>query len=308
MNEIGNVNDVVFQDYLNLFNRLNKVKSFLKDEFIYGGHLASLGVSFIALSMILLFDINIKWEFILIVYFSTICIYNYDHYKEFRKDSSGNLTRAHHLKRYIRFLPLIIAIYGIVSLILLFYFGNFGSMLFGIALLLFGLLYTEKFKKITKKIVGFKNFYTSFSISSLIILTAIFYNTFFINCTLILIFLLLFLRLMINTSYCDIKDIESDKKENLLTLPIVFGRKNLLVFLHILNIFFIVLIVLGIYLELLPLYSIFLLVSSVYSFFYLYKTKNANTDVGSISSTLVDGEFIIWPVLLLMGKVFVMIM
>ena len=305
MNEIGNVYDVVFHDYSNLFNRLNRVTSFLKDEFIYGGHLASLGVSFIALSTILLFDITIKWEFILIVYFSTLCIYNYDHYKEFRRDSSGNLTRTLHLKRYSRFLPLIISVYGIVSLTLLFYFGNFESVLFAIALLLFGLLYTEKFKKITKKIVGFKNFYTSFSISLLIILTAIFYNTFFINWTLILIFSLLFLRLMINTSYCDIKDIESDKKENLLTLPIVFGRKNFLVFLHILNIFFIVLTVLGIYLELLPLYSIFLVASSVYSFFYLYKTRNVNTDVGSVSSTLVDGEFIIWPVLLLVGKVFV---
>ena len=185
MNETNNVCGVVFHDYSKLFNKIKEVKTLFKNEFIYGGHLASLCVSFIALSTILLFDINISWEFILIVYFSTMCIYNYDHYKEFKKDSLCNSARTLHLKKYIKFLPLITAFYGTASLVLLIYFGNFESILFGITLLFFGVLYTKKFKRITKKIVGFKNFYTSFSISLLIILTAIFYNTFFINWTLI---------------------------------------------------------------------------------------------------------------------------
>ena len=37
----------------------------------------------------------------------------------------------------------------------------------------------------------------------------------------------------------------------------------------------------------------------------IYKTEKEKTDVKSISSTLVDGEFIIWPVLLFMGRIFI---
>ena len=155
----------------------------------------------------------------------------------------------------------------------------------------------------TERIVGFKNIYVSLSISSSLVLTAVFYNLSVANWMLVIVFIVLFLRLMINTSFCDIKDIKNDKKNNLLTLPIILGKKNLLIFLHTINLLFVIIILIGIYLKILPLFSLFLPVSSIYSFFYIYKAKNKTTDIRSISSTLVDGEFIIWPILLLLGKI-----
>ena len=285
--------------------KITEVKEFIINEFIHGGHLAALSVMAIALSAIFLFNMPIKFGLLITVYLLTLCVYSYDHYKEIKEDSEGNKDRAEHLKKYNKILPLLLISYGAFFLFVLFYFGTFGSMLVGLLLLFSGLLYTEKFKKITEKIAGFKNIYTSFSISSLVVLTAVYYSVSILTWSLILIFAILFLRLMINTSFCDIKDIDSDKKNSLLTLPIVFGKKKFLRFLHIINFSFAIPLIFGIYIGALPVFSLFLLISSIYSFLYIYKTEKEKTDVKSISSTLVDGEFIIWPVLLFIGRIFI---
>jgi len=275
---------------------------FILDEFIYGGHLAALSVTAIALSAIMLLNIMIKWEFLLIVYLLTLCVYSYNYHKELEIDSLNNLSRSNHLKKYYKFFPLILIIYITAFLAVLLYFGNVESLIFGGLLLSAGLLYTYKFKKLTRKIIGFKNYYTSFSISSLAIFTSIYYCTQIINWVLLLIFMLLFLRLMINTSFCDIKDMNADKKDNLLTFPIVIGKEKLITLLHLLNIISIIPIFIGVYMNLLPLFSLFLLVTTVYSSYYLLKTKNKTTNIQSISTALVDGEFILWPFLLFLGK------
>jgi len=297
-----NINKICNYSYGNLFEKLSITKDFIKNEFIHGGHLAALSVSTIALSAILLFNLSIKWDFLLIVYLLTLCVYCYDYHKGLKMETINNQYRSNHLKKYSKCFPIILLFYVTAFITVLLYFGNLGSLIFGGLLLIAGVLYTYKFKKITRKIIGFKNYYTSFSISSLAIFASIYYGTQVIAWVLLLIFILLFLRLMINTSFCDIKDINVDKKNNLLTLPIVLGKEKLISYLHIINIISIIPIFIGIYLKLLPLFSLFLLATTFYSSYYLLKTKNKTINIQSISSTLVDGEFIIWPFLLILGK------
>lgn len=297
-------NTTKIQEY-NFTEKINIFKKFVLNEFIHGGHLAALSVMAIALSAIFLFNMLIKLELLLTVYLLTLCVYSYDHYKELKEDSTGNKDRAEHLKKYNKILPLLLISYGTLFLFVLLYFGTFGSILVGLLLLFSGLLYTKKFKKITEKIAGFKNIYTSFSISSLVVLTAVYYSVSILTWSLILIFAILFLRLIINTSFCDIKDIDSDKKNNLLTLPIIFGKNKFLRLLHLINLAFIIPLIFGVYIGALSIFSLFLLISSIYSFLYIYRTEKETTDVKSISSTLVDGEFIIWPVLLFFGRIFI---
>ena len=50
-------------------------------------------------------------------------------------------------------------------------------------------------------------------------------------------FLFIFLRGIINVTFFDIKDIESDGARGLKTLPVMLGRERTLKFLHWLNIF-----------------------------------------------------------------------
>ncbi|OYT58315.1 hypothetical protein B6U70_00945 [Euryarchaeota archaeon ex4484_162] len=209
------------------------------------------------------------------------------------------------MKRYDKYLPPLTIFYEITYFIVLFYFGNRISLFFGGLLMLFGLLFTERGKKLSKKIVCFKSIYTSFSWSLLTFFT-ILYHSCQINAAALIFFIFIFLRLMIDTIFFDIKDIESDKKEGLLTLPIIFNnRKNLSNFLVFLNFISFVPIVVGVLTKTLPLFSLFLLPLIFYSLYYIQKAKSRETDIHFLSYILVDGEYYYWPFLLFIGTMFI---
>lgn len=278
-----------------------KLSRFSWNEFIYGGHWLSIGASAIALSTMILLNFTIKWEFLLIVYFGTQCIYNYNHYKEIDKDSLNNSERVKHLKKYYIHLPTITAIYGIMYFSLLLYFSERQSVFFGGFLLFLGLLFTYKGKQVSKKIMGFKSVYTAFSWALLPIFTAV-YTSCKIDETLFLFFLFVFLRWMVNTIAFDIKDIKSDKKEELLTFPIVI-KDNLTKLLHVLNFLSFIPVILGVYLGYFPVYVFTLLLLFFYSLYYIEKSNDENVDVQSIYYIFVDGEYYYWPILLLLGLI-----
>ncbi len=282
---------------------LNIIKNSILDEFVHGGHLVSLASSAIALSAMLLLNITIRWEFLIIAYLGTYCIYGYDRYKGINIDSSDNSTRTNHLQKYYGFIPFILIAYGVAFFSLMAYFGNITSIFFGGFLLFSSLFYTGKVKKMTTKIVGFKNIYTSFSISLLIIFTAI-YCYYPIGWILFILFVFLFLRLMIDTSFCDIKDMETDKKLNLLTFPLYFGKQKFLLILHIINLLSLSLLLIAVIIKLVPAYWLLLGIFTLYCFFYIQKAKNPVADFQSLSSIVVDGEYLLWPILLFAGKFF----
>ena len=117
---------------------------------------------------------------------------------------------------------------------ILMHFANFWSIVFGFLILISGLLYTNYFKKVTRRIVGFKSFYIAFTWSLLVVFLA-FYYSFSLNLSVFLISSFVFLRVLLNTIFFDIKDIESDKKDNLKTMPIFLGKDRTLKYLNILN-------------------------------------------------------------------------
>ncbi len=279
------------------------LSNFSWNEFIYGGHWLSIGASSIALSTLILLDFTVRWEFLLIVYLGTQCIYNYNHYKEIDRDSLNNSDRVEHLKKYYGYIPTITAIYGILYFSLLIYFGERNSILFGGFLLVLGLLFTYKGKKISKKIIGFKSIYTAFSWALLPLFTAV-YVSCTINISLVLFFLFVFLRWMVNTIAFDIKDIKSDKKEKLLTIPIVFKNK-LIKLLHYLNFLSFITLIMGFYFGYFPMYILALIPLFFYSFYYIERSKKENIDKQFVYYIFVDGEYYYWPILMLLGLLFI---
>ena len=291
---------------LNKATKVISIKDLIYTEFVHGGHLVSLASSAIALSAMFLLNTGIRWEFLLIAYLGTYCIYSYDHYKGITIDSSNNSTRTNHLMKYYRYIPFILVIYGIAFFSLLIFFGNTLSLFFGGLLLLSSLFYTSKVKNMTKKIVGFKNIYTSFSISLLIIFTVV-YCSYPIGWLVFILFAFLFLRLMLDTSFCDIKDMQSDQKLHLLTLPLYFGKQKFLSFLHIINFLSFALILISVGLNLVPSYWLFLGIFTIYCFYYIQKAKNPKTNFQSLASIAIDGEYLLWPIMLFIGKLFMTI-
>jgi 4-hydroxybenzoate polyprenyltransferase len=301
MNETGNVYGAVLLEYSNFFIKINRFGTFIKNEFVYGHHWCSLNASAIALSMMILLGINIRWEFVLIAYLGTQCIYNYNHYKEIDVDSVETSPRVDHIRKYGDVYPLIIKIYGVLYFVFLVIYGNILSILFGIFLLSIGLFYTTNVKNASKKIIGFKSLYTSISWGLLILFTAI-YCSYPLTIGVLLFFAFVFIRMMIITTFYDIKDISSDQESGLTTLPMIFKSKNSwLNILHGLNIISLIPIFLGIIFNILPINSLILLPLLFYGFTYIQKAKRNTADINFLSYILADGDYNIWPVLLILG-------
>ena len=67
--------------------------------------------------------------------------------------------------------------------------------------------------------------------------------------------------MFVNTIFLDIKDVESDRKKELLTLPIIFNRKKTLTFLKLITVLSVLPIIFGVSLQLLPKFSLMLLLT-----------------------------------------------
>lgn len=280
-----------------------KRSDFIWNEFIYGGHWFSISASAIAFSTMILLNTSIKWEFLLLVYLLIQCIYNHNHYKEIEIDAISKSDRPEHLKKYRHFFLLITTLYCIGFFGLLLFFGILVNLIFGGLLLLLGLLFTNLFKKITQKVIGFKTFYVAFSLSLLIIFTAL-YCSYEVNLMLFKLFLFFSLRFVIGASFSDIKDMDVDKKQKLLTFAVYFGKYKFLTFLHILNfITFIPLFI--IIMEISFSFLLFLIFTYLYTFYFIQRARNPKVDVQSLTSVIVDGEFVFWPFLLFLGIIFV---
>jgi 4-hydroxybenzoate polyprenyltransferase len=281
-----------------------KTKEFLKfawDEFIYGGHLLSFGAVSIVVTSAILLSISITWDFLVIVYLITYTVYLYNRFIEYDDDFLTNQKRTQHIKRYIKYMPCIVFCSVLVIVSMLLRFSDFLGLTFGLSLLLFGLLYSISSKKITKNIIGFKSFYVSFIWASLVIFLVVYYSL-SLNLFIFLLFIFVFLRWMINTIFFDIKDIESDKENNLKTIPILIGKRRTLNYLQIINILSFSLIVFGVLINIFPTFSLSLLILCLYSFYYFKKANSKNVNISKLSCIIVDGEYLFWPIILFLSK------
>ncbi len=280
--------------------KINSIIKSLWNEFVYGGHLFSLGCSsgFI-ISIVLILDIDFSLQPIIVLYLISQIAYTYNHFKEMKNDILTNPERVKHLQKRVLYFPIIINLY-IFLLIIFSIFVSWYFLIYVLFLLILGALYTKLFKKLTYKILCFKNIYISFSWLLGISIVFFYYNISF-NYFFLLFFFFIFIRMMLNTIFFDIKDIEDDKKNNLKTLPVVMGKDKSLMILNIINLISFIPIIFGVFLGIMPSYILILFISYFYALYYL---KRANTTslwkIRKISYIMVDGEFFFWPILLIL--------
>lgn len=278
---------------------IKKNLTLIWNEFIYGGHLLSLGAVSIVYTASILLNIKITWDFLVIVYLGSYAPYIYNRYKELKKDFLTNPIRTRHIEKYFRHTPIIISFSLLIIIGIFLYFNKISALLFAIFLILLSFSYSIFFKGLSKKIIGFKNFYISLGWALLVVLLAIYYSS-PIALSLFLIALFVYLRLFVNTIFFDIKDIEIDKEEKLLTLPVVLGQKRLIQFLSLINILAVLPVIIGVVYRFFPFYSLILLFTIPYSGYYLNKAGKETS--GFLYYVIVDGEYILWPIFILLGK------
>ena len=276
------------------------IKKIIKG-FIFGGHLLSLGAVGLTFGAAFILGIKTDVLFFVVVYLWTEAVYLYNRFKEINKDVVTDPQRTHYLKKNIKSLPYIIFFFFLLGVAILIYLNKIPALLFGLLLFLLSVLYSLFLKKFTRKVVAFKSFFVSL-IWALMLVFLVLYYSFPFSWALLLLLIFVYLKLFIHEEFLNLTDVEGDNKERLQTLAIVLGEEKLLKLLNIINILSIIPLGLGVYFNLLPVYSLGLLLAIPYVFYYLKVLPQKQKNQEILSATLVDGEFVLWPIFLLLIK------
>ena len=280
------------------------LKKYLKivwNEFVYGSHFISLAGSSISVIGALLIGIKLTWSVPVIFYLLLQVGFFYNRYKDFKKDFLTNPERTQHVKRYIKYLPIIIIFYSIILTLILVYYGSSSSIVLGLVMLFLALLYSEIAKEITKKIFLFKELYFAACWGLLILLLTLFYSM-PISIAVILLIIFIFIRIFLSTSLFDIKDIISDRNEKLKTLPVLIGEKRAYNFLTIFSFLLFIPLGIGIYLNVFPSYTFSLILIIPYTLFYIYQMKKRKINPILLHYVIIGSEFNFYLFFLILGK------
>jgi 4-hydroxybenzoate polyprenyltransferase len=175
-----------------------------------------------------------------------------------------------------------------------------------VAIITGGILYGKLLKNLTKKIPAFKNIFTAMNWAVVGAFFPLFYYSMDINLAFIIVFLFIFLRCTNNIIFFDLKDIDNDKENGLKTLPVMFGKKSAIKILQVGNVITFIPLIVGLCLSIINVSALFLLVFLFYGYFYINKANLAsNSELETVSHTLADLEFILWPVILVIAQFFI---
>jgi hypothetical protein len=111
-----------------------------------------------------------------------------------------------------------------------------------------------------------------------------------------------FLRMFVNSVACDFKDMDADQARCILTLQSWLGQTKTLLLLYIVNLVAALLMVMVVILDQVPTSMAWLGLSAIWPAFYLDAINRGRVDLRLLSSTLIDGEFLLWIPLLAMAS------
>lgn len=150
----------------------------------------------------------------------------------------------------------------------------------------------SRFRRI-KDVVFMKNISVAFVWVCFSVLLPSFFATGVSTIALLIVGIMIFFRLFINTVVFDVTDHEQDKRAKVMTIPVVFGYRNTNIMLIVTNLSLGVLLFLATYWGWLGPVGYLLNINTAYTFLYMYllhtrpEHKRLITDVG------VDGEYLV---------------
>lgn len=291
---------------ITISNDNRDIINILRNEIIYGGYLAALCAPCFIISTCFCLNINIDISLLLISYLLPLIVYSYDYYKDIDKDIKNNSLRAFYLKKKAKNYPYLLSFYIILLFSLLILYSNYVLGAFVLAIIAGGILYNMTLKGFTKKIPAFKNIYTAMNWAVVGAFFPLFYYSMEINLPFMLMFIIIFIKAIVNAIFFDLKDMEDDKSKGIKTLPVLLGKKSTINILHALNVIAFFPLILGIYLDFISFYAISLLIFAFYGYFYINKSNSASKDeLESAAHILADSEFIFWPLVLMITVILI---
>lgn len=197
---------------------------------------------------------------------------------------------------------IIVAIVAIfASVFITFSYADYITTLFllfaPIGVILYSFKFIPKYYKI-KKIFLIKNAFPAFVWSLLVLFTAFWLKTPWKETVFVFAFFV-FLRFLVGCISFDVRDVKGDKKYGINSFPVVFGINKTKRFLHLINVFSGIYLIIAIQLGFLPKVAYLLSIVCIYGYFFIsWLSEESSTFLFDI---VIDGEYILWSVLSLMG-------
>ena len=276
------------------------------DEFIYGGHLLALGTASIAGTAALVLGKFPSLDLAVMAYLFTMGAYTINRATEAEQDAVSQPQRTAFVQKRKKFLPAIVVGCFLVGYLL----ALERNLYFFFALLVplvLSVLYSVGSSKM-KKVIGsrrlkdgllVKNIVISFGWSLIPLLVGLYYLDFSLALALLAPFI--FMRLMVNTIFFDVRDVDADRMYGTRTIPSVFGQRvtnHALTGLDLASLAYILTVVAF---SLIPAYALALAAFPFYSL--AYRTASRSSDSNTIRDLVADGEYVMWMPVILLGKI-----
>ena len=289
-----------------LFSLLNYIISF---NFYLAFGIALTGFSFALL-------IGNKPDIILflIIFLITFSLYSINRLTDKAEDAVNNPVRVSIISKYENQL-LFLAILAYLIALALSFLINIACFLALIFILLIGVVYSVKSNSL-KRIIGLARLKDLFIGKNVVIainwvLAMVFIPLLFYSGQLtigvIILAVFIIIRSIINTVLFDLGDIEGDKKQKIVTIPIILGKRRTILLFYLLNTFLVILVSLAAYIGFLPRLAYLLNISSLFVYFYLFLLSYTKINQRKLLDFVVDGEYIIIGGSILLFYYFVMV-
>jgi 4-hydroxybenzoate polyprenyltransferase len=267
-------------------------------EIVFGGHLFAIGSVSVVMACSIVFMIPVSWDIFFVTYLLFYAIYLYDYSQGASSDEATNSSRAKYLLCKNKSKCTVI----ITSLVLFTIMMTFTSVIItatGMSILILGLLYGSHFKKLTKKIPAFKNVFVSIVWAFMAIFAFIYYSV-PVTYSAIMLALFVFIRMMNIQILFDVRDMEGDRRDGLLTVPAILGDRKYPFILRLINSASIVFILGCVLLGLLPVFTIAIIPMFSYGIKYINRVVKSRKE--HTSYIFAAFEPIMWSVFIFAGK------
>ena len=203
---------------------MNRILQAAWKEFLYGGHLQCLGSIAILATAAGLFQAPFPWGLPVSTYAVSYAVYAYNRLLEVVADAETNPARSAFIAAHERahwrafFLSSVLA-----AVVVLTTASWYGGLFLGL-LFVCGLLYTNIFKALTRFIPAFKTLYVAGAFAALVFLPFA-YSERKIPLAAVAFAGWVFGDGAIMQIFLDVKDMDSDARSRLRTIPLLLGRK-----------------------------------------------------------------------------------
>jgi 4-hydroxybenzoate polyprenyltransferase len=276
------------------------------NELVYGGHLLSLGTASITATASVILGRSPPVDLLVIAYLFSHAAYTLNRASEVDQDTISHPERTAFVNERRRVLRSIVPVYFLVGFALALMRNLFFFLVLLIPLALSGLysIGSERFVKLAgarrfKEKLVVKNVTVAGAWSLIPLIVCLYFPQ--VSLAPLLIAPFIFLRILSNTVFFDIRDMSADISFGTRTIPSMYGLRTASIFMQATDITAFCYLAIVTFYGLVPFFALTLAVFPIYSFLYRYLSRFVDKDV--IRDLIADGEFALWAPAIYLAKI-----